>query len=109
VHRNALQTGQDYPGLQHYGIEDEVVIYESRIYIPDCNALKLKVAQQCHDVKVAAHFARGKSLDLMKGNYYWPNMEECVRNYVRTRDGCQCNKTAGHKKYGTLVPLEIPS
>jgi len=36
-------------------------------------------------------------------------MEEWVRNYVRTCDACQCNKTARHKKYGKLVPLEIPS
>jgi len=42
--RNGLKTGQDYPGLQHYGIEDEMVTYERRIYIPDSNALKLKDA-----------------------------------------------------------------
>jgi len=71
--RNTLKTGQDYPGLQHYGIEDEMVINERRIYIPDSYALKLKVAQQCYDAKVAGHFGRYKTLDLMKRNYYWPN------------------------------------
>jgi len=39
--RYALKTGQDYPGLQHYGIEVEMLTYERRIYIPDSNALKL--------------------------------------------------------------------
>jgi len=73
--RNALKTGQDYPGLQHYGTEDEMVTYERRIYIPDSNTLKLKVAHQCHDAKVAGHFGRDKTLHLMKRNYYWPNME----------------------------------
>jgi len=107
--RNALKTGQDYPGLQHYGIEDEMVTYKCRIYIPDSNALKLKVTHQCHDAKVAWHFRRDKTLDLMKRNYYWPNMEQWVRNYVRTYDAYQRNKTARHKKYGKLVPLEIPS
>jgi len=86
--RNALKTGQDYAGLQHYGIDDEMVTYERRIYIPDSNALKLKVAHQCHDAKVAGHFGRYKTLDLMKRNYYWPNMEEWVRNYVQTCDAC---------------------
>jgi len=107
--RNALKIGQDYPGFQHYGIEDEMVTYERRIYIPESNALKLKVAYQCHDAKVAGHFGRDKTLDLMKRNYYWHNMEEWVRNYVRTCDACQRNKTARHKKYGKQVPLEIPS
>jgi len=106
--RNAIKKGQDYPGLQHYGIEDEMVTYEPHIYIPDSNALKLKVEHQCHDAKVAGHFGRDKTLDLMKGNYYWPNIEEWVRNYLRTCDACQRNKTARHKKYGSLLPLEIP-
>ena len=54
--RNALKTGQNYPGLQHYGIGDEILTYERRIYIPEYNTLKLKVAQQCYNEKVAWHF-----------------------------------------------------
>jgi len=107
--RNALKTGQDYPGLQHYGIEDEIVTYEHHIYIPDSNTLKLKIVHQCHDAKVAGYLGRDKTLDLMKQNYYWPNMEKWVRNYIRTFNACQCNKTVRHKNYSKLVPLEIPS
>jgi len=107
--RTSLKTEQDYPGLQHYGIEDEMVTCERRICILDSNALKLKVAHQCYDTKVAGHLGRDKTLDPVKRNYYWPNMEGWVRDYVRTCDACQRNKTARHKKYGKLVPLEIPS
>ena len=78
--RNALKTGQDYPGLQHYGIEDEMVTYERRTYIPDSNALKLKVAHLCHDAKVVRHFGQDKTLDLINRNYCWPHMEEWIRN-----------------------------
>ena len=44
----------------------------------------------------------------MTRNYYWPDIDQWVRNYVRTCDTCQRNKTARHKKYGSLKPLEIP-
>jgi len=47
-----------------------MVTYERHIYIPDSNALKLKVAHQYHDAKVAGHYGRDKTLDLMKRNYY---------------------------------------
>jgi len=107
--RNALNAGQNYPGLQHYSIDNEMVTYKCCTYILDSNALKLKVAYQCHDAKVAGHFVRDKTQDLMKRYYYWPNMEEWVRNCVRTCDACQRNKTARHKKYGKLVLLQIPS
>jgi len=107
--RNALVTGQSYKGLEYYGLEDDLVTYERRIYVTESNAFKLQVTYQCHDAKVAGHFGRDKTLELMKENYYWPNMEEWVGNYVRTHNACQRNKTARHKKYGKLVPLEIPS
>jgi len=45
----------------------------------------------------------------MKRNYYWPNMEEWVRNYVRTWDACKRNETTRNKKSGTLVLLEVLS
>jgi len=97
-----------YVGLEHYGLEDDMVTYERHLYIPDNNSLKLKVTYQCHDAKVAGHFGRDKTLELMKRDYDWPNMEDWVRNYVHTCDACQRNKTIRHKKYGKRVPLPIP-
>jgi len=68
--RNSLKMGKDYAGLEHYGLEDDMVTYERRLYIPDNNSLKLKVTYQCHNAKVAAHFGLDKTLELMKRNYY---------------------------------------
>jgi len=62
--RNALKTEQDYLGLQHYGIKEEMVIYEGCIYILDSNALKLKVVHQCNNLIVAEHFVRDNTLYL---------------------------------------------
>ena len=84
------------------------MLYKKRYYIPNSNALKLTVTRRCHDAKVAAHFGRDKTMERMTRTYYWPNMDRWVRNYVRTCDACQPNKTARHKKYGPLKPLEIP-
>jgi len=106
--RNSLKMGKDYAGLEHYGLEHDMVTYERRLYIPNNNSLKLKVTHECHDAKVAGHFGRDKTWELMKHDYYWPNMEDWVRNYVRTCDACQRNKTIRHKKSGKLVPLPIP-
>ena len=45
---------------------------------------------------------------LITRNYYWPELEKWVRNYVRTCETCQRNKTTRHKKYGPLKLLDIP-
>jgi len=68
--RNALKIGLDYLSFQNYSIEDEIVTYERNTYIPNCKPLKLKVAHQCHNAKVAEYFGRDKTVDLMKQNYY---------------------------------------
>jgi len=53
---NSWEMGNDYAGLEHYGLEDDIVTYEQGLYIPDNNSLKLKVTYQYHDAKVAGHF-----------------------------------------------------
>ena len=62
--------------IDNLTLEDELVCYKNRIYIPDCNDLKLTVTRQAHDAKVAGHFGRDKTLELLTRNYYWPNLDE---------------------------------
>jgi len=90
--QNSLKMGKDYTGLEHYDLEDDIVTYERCFYILDNNSLKLKVTYQYHNSKVAGHFGHDKTLELIKRDYYWSNMEDWVRNYVRTYDACQRNK-----------------
>ena len=91
-----------------YQLEGELLTYKRRIYIPDNTTLKLRVALECHDSKVAGHFGRDKTYELIKRNYYWPDIEAWIRNYVKTCDSCQRSKAPRHAKYGSLQPLEIP-
>jgi len=85
-----------------------MITYEQCLYIPDNNSLELKVTYQCHDAKVAGHFVPDRSLELMKCDYYWPEIGDWVRNHIHMCDACQRNQTIRHKKYGKLIPLPIP-
>ena len=105
--RIALETGTIANEAGDYMLEDRLVCFRRRIWILDNARLKLQVAHEYHDSKVAGHFGRDKTLELIKRNYYWPNMEDWVCNYVKTCASCQCNKTGRHAKYGTLKLLDI--
>ena len=104
-YKTQLESGKVFDTLS---LEDGLVLYKKRYCIPNCNELKLTVTRTCHDAKVAGHFGRDKTMERMTRTYYWPDMVQWVRNYVRTCDTCQRNKTARHQKYGPLKPLEIP-
>ena len=61
-----------------------------------------------HDHPTAGHFRQRKTLEQVSRNFYWPNMEEAVNDYLRTCDTCQRNKSRRHSKYALLQPLEVP-
>ena len=104
-YKSQLQSGKVFNTLF---LEDGLVLYKKRYYVPNSNEVTLTVTRRCHDAKVAGHFGRDKTMERMTRTYYWPDMDQWVRNYVRTCDARQSNKTARHKKYGPLKPMETP-
>ena len=48
-----LESGKVFDTLS---LEDELVLYKKRCYIPNSNALKLTVTRRCHNAKVAGQF-----------------------------------------------------
>ena len=87
---------------------EQLLLFKRRIYIPDEIRWQTRVLKDHHDTKVAGHFGRDKTYELVKRNFYWPGLEGFVRKYVGSCDVCQRNKTRRHKPYGNLHSLEIP-
>ena len=42
-----------------------------------------------HNHPTGAHFGTDKMFDKIKRQYFWPQMFEHIRNYVKTCDSCQ--------------------
>ena len=63
--RSVLMSGKLIDTLS---LQDDLVLFKHRIYLPDCNDLKLTVTRQVHDAKVAGHFGRDKTMELLTGN-----------------------------------------
>ena len=110
------QAGKNDPIYQK-PLEDEKVssreglIYvgTGRTYIPNNEKLKLEIAESEHDYKFARHFGRDKTLELRTRSFFWPKMEEWIRNYIRSCDMCQRNKSSRHAKYGLLNLWTLPT
>ena len=61
-----------------------IYVGTGRTYIPDDEKLKLEIAESEHDSKFAGHFGRHKTLELITRSFFWPKMDEWIRNYIRT-------------------------
>ena len=53
------------------------------------------------------HMGQDKTIELVRQNFFWPEMEKFIEDYVRSCPECQRNKAARHAHYGLLQPLEL--
>jgi len=90
----------------NYTIQEELLAWKGRIYIP--KAMRKKVMQSEHNSKVAGHFGKDRTLELISQNFFWAKKEDDVRQYCNECDNCQRTKTPRHAKHGLLHPLELP-
>jgi len=84
------------------------LLYRGKFYVPDYGPLRLYLIQTHHEVPVAGHPGRSKTLELLSRNYHWPEMRQDVERFVRTCHICRQSKTSRHAPFGDLRPLVIP-
>ena len=58
---------------------------EGKVYIPKDEELRAEVIQLHHDVPVAGHGRRWKTVELVTRNYLWPEIMRDIGKYV---EGC---------------------
>ena len=80
-----------------------------RLYIPDSGPLREQLLREHHDVAVSGHQGTARTQELLKRRYYWPRMDEMVRQYVTTCPTCQRTKGSTQKPFGLLRPLPVPN
>jgi len=90
---------------RNFTITDDLLCWKNRIYVPE--GLRQRIIQSEHDSKVAGHFGRDRTMELISRNFYWTNMERDVRKYCSECDICQRTKAPRHAKHGLLHPLEL--
>ena len=62
----------------------------------------------CHDTPAAGHGGRSKTLELLRREYYWPQMRKDVARYVKNCHTCSRSKASRLGPYGVLKALPVP-
>jgi hypothetical protein len=69
--------------------------------------MKDTILKECHDGPLAGHGGAKRTTTLLKKSYYWPNLKDSAKEYVKTCLTCQQNRTLNKKQAGLLQPLPI--
>lgn len=86
-------------------IRNNLIVWKERIYVP--KNMQLKLLNNFHDTKPAGHFGNKKTYELISRDYWFPKLNETVKNYVKTCDICNRSKIPRHKKHGLLQPITV--
>jgi hypothetical protein len=77
------------------------------MWIPDDLQFKKHISEADHDTKVAGHMGQDKTIELVRRNFFWPELEKFIEDYVCSCPECQKTKAARHARYRHLQPLEL--
>ena len=61
---------------------DGLVQYMGRCYVPDATGLRQKVIRSIHESPTTGHPGRFKSVELIKRDYWWPNMTKTIATWI---------------------------
>ena len=89
-------------------IEGELVLKEGKVYVLKDEELRAEVIQLHHNVLVAGHGERWKTVELVTRNYWWPGVTRDVGKYVEGCDLCQRMKNKTEELAGKLKLSEVP-
>ena len=103
-YQSQLASNQENPFI----LVNDVPYFQGRIYVPD-GPLRLEVLASCHDSKLAGHYGRLKTTELVNRMFYWPKMSTTVQAFCDSCRICAMAKTPRHLPYGSLMPLPIPN
>jgi hypothetical protein len=96
-------------GLQEWNLDNGLILFRDKIYIPKDNQLRREVVQSCHNPIAMGHPGQYKTLEIVQRNFWWPGMSNFVKNYVEGCAICQESKNITHPMRMPLQPTELPN
>jgi hypothetical protein len=93
---------------EDWAVSAGALTFEGRVYVPDSDELRSKVIAFHHNNPESGHFSALKTAELIPRNFYWPALQNSVRQYVAGCEVCHRVKAARHTRYGVNMPIEPP-
>jgi hypothetical protein len=99
----------DEKNIQELRFKGGLYFFENnRVAVADDATLKMRLIRESHDPPHAGHFGVLKTYKTLARDFWWPNMQKTVDEYVSSCSSCQRNKSRTQKEAGPVQPLGVP-
>lgn len=101
--------------FKHYSLENGLLFLKDNgrrlLCIPDVKIGERKVREICitHAHSILAHLGAKKTMQYLRDNVWWHEMQRDVTDYCKSCTNCAHSKTDTQRPYGLLRPLEVPN
>jgi hypothetical protein len=99
-------TEMKYKGYQM--INDGLLTYKGRLYIPNCDDLKRFIMDELHKIPYTGHPGYQKMITTTRKLFYWAEMKKDIVDYLAKFLECNKVKVDHRHPTGLLQPLPIP-
>ena len=89
-------------------LEGDLILKERKVYVPKNEKLRVEIIWLHHDILVARHGGKQKTMELVMRNYQWPGVTRDVMRYVERCDIYQRMKNRMETLAGKLKLSEVP-
>lgn len=104
--KDILQHPQSHP---RFAVREGIIYWKDhRVYVPSSRSLRAKILYECHDAPLSGHLGTAKTIHAVTRNFFWPDMQRSIVQYVRSCESCQRNKPSQARPAGLLQPLPVP-
>jgi len=97
------------PKFQDYGLKDDLLFLKGRIMLPHQEELIREVLLEFHSSKTGGHAGEARTTARISAQYFWPDMQQHIRHFVRECQICQQAKMEHALPANLLQPLLIPN
>lgn len=92
-----------------YSLKYGVIRYQGRVWVGSNEMAQRDILTALHDSGLGGHSGIQATYARVKQLFAWPNLKQCVHDFVQQCQICQQAKSERIKSPGLLEPLPVPS
>ncbi|CAH9143923.1 unnamed protein product [Cuscuta epithymum] len=93
----------------NYSVSDRLLYWKGRLVLPKGHELVHNVMSEFHSTPVGGHSGVTRTSKRIASQFYWPGMQQDIKDFVRNCLLCQQAKHDNSLPSGLLEPLPIPA
>jgi len=101
-----LSNPASYPG---YTFCNNLILFKGRIWLHSNNPCIPSLLSEYHAMPLGGHLDIAKTTHHIQSNFFWANLKDDVRYFIKRCSVCQQNKISSKRPAGLLQPLPIPT